>query len=295
MMLIRHTLHYGRFQYILKSSHDPRWNALRNLVDFYSQKLGLSFSPLPFFDDQYYSAGSFTYYKWLRDLEKEYYILAVDHTDATLFWVLTIHELAHCWLSNNDQVGQISTRHLFNVRELDMETAEGRLEEALCDIIATRLVGPAYPYAFVNKLIGQFPLLRPSRHYPTFSFRIECMARALVAQGFNEDAADIRDLAEQHKLGAWEDEEISSTIDDLQEAVTGIMPVTANKIETAAYAAAANLAKNPPTDIPALFYSAWIATDKATNSMDFASTVKSVSGIILDVLERTTMAPDSHA
>jgi len=127
---------YGIFKLVIGSSSDKRATALQNLVCYYSHLLGLKVVPLSFFGDSYYSSGSFPYYKHFSlRLKKEYYVLSVDHTDPPVFWPLALHELAHCWLSSRNDVDRVCHDHPSDLKGIDKDLVESRLEEAFCDVI----------------------------------------------------------------------------------------------------------------------------------------------------------------
>jgi len=286
--LIQHRI----FKTILESSSDKRWAALRNFVYFYSQQIGLKTSPLPFFGEEYYSSGSFPYYRTLAlRLEKEYYVLCVDHTDPPVFWPLALHEIAHCWLSNRDDVDQICGRHLPDLRRIDKDTAENRVEEALCDVVATCLIGPAYPYAFVTKLWAQFPV-EVSSNYPSYRYRVECMASILDRQGFCEEAADLRDIGEGKSEHGWREEEISWSLDDLQSVADEVPSPSATEVKRLARGASTDLELSAPSDPASLFYAAWLSLDRA-DPKNTANTTDKMSQAIIRVLERRSMPSDT--
>lgn len=85
-------------------------------------------------------------------MEREYYVIAVDYSDPPLLWPLVFHEIGHCLLSVRDDVDRICEQSISWVRsDISLETIHRRLEEALCDVIATYLIGPAYPYEALHQ------------------------------------------------------------------------------------------------------------------------------------------------
>lgn len=289
-----HALQSSRFRYILDSSNDARWKHLLNFVSHYCDLLKFDTRPIPFFDDKYYSSGSFTYYKFSgAKLQTPYYILAVDQTDSPIFWPLAIHEIGHCWLSTKDLVEQICGDSRAEYSRIPIDTTASRIEEAACDVIATRLAGPAYPYAFINKLWIQLSL-QESDGYPKNRFRIECMARVLQKQGFVLEAADIQEFGDQN-LGSWQDEAISWSVEPLLERTESIHTINANAIETIAdkVLSQPKLIIEDGADLSASLYGLWRVVD-ASRSENICQTIDSISELFLKKLEGSTKTSDAH-
>jgi hypothetical protein len=282
-LLIQH----GRFKIARRQLNDERWVALNKFVATYASELKLESIPLPLLGDSYFSTGSFQYYRKLAmRLEKEFYLISVDASDPPLFWPLMIHELSHCWLGSSDVIASIQETHSNEINLTNQEMAESRLEEALCDALATRLIGPAYPLSYINKLWAQFPR-EVSPWYPTNEFRLECMAIMLSELRLHNLANDIRDIANGKFAGKWDDEEIACSINDLinvaREMSKGLSP------EVYAIATKSEKILESPTtlDMPTLFFSCWNALNLAQPNQ-ISSTLDKTSVSIINALKGRT-------
>jgi hypothetical protein len=264
----------------LESASDSRWKALKSFIDIYSTETGLQVHPLPFFGDTYYASGTFSYYKGLAlRLEKEYYVLSVDGTDPPVFWPLALHEISHCWLGNRDDVDQICSRHMPDLREIDSTTAAARVEEALCDALATRLIGPAYSIAFVHRLWTNFRR-DVEFGYPSYEYRLECMARVLIDLGYREASSEIGELVDTRFERDWRDDDVSWSIEGIL-SITRTMPLSRTVDSLSA------------SDDPAsLFHNAWTEIENA--DVEQASrTINRASDEVLTSLERRSVSPDA--
>jgi hypothetical protein len=279
---------YGRFESVEKRSKDSKWIALNNFITNYLGEFKFLSTPMPLLGDSYYSTGSFQYYRKLSlRLTKEYYLVSVDSTDSPIFWPLVLHEMAHCWLGSSHVVNSIYAAHNNNMNGLDREVAENRIEEALCDSLATSLIGPAYPFSFINKLWAQFSR-EVSNWYPTNEFRIECMANILDELQLTEIANELRMIVNEKFSNSWNNEEIACVIDDLAQTTkefSRTLPKISSKIGIEAENACSALDKSPPKDMPTLFFSCWKLLDKMEPSK-IPTELNRITDILLKALKR---------
>ena len=214
-------------------------------------------------------------------LNRDYYELCVDHTDPPVFWPLTIHEIAHCWLSKHEYVDDILSQHSSNIRDISLDTAASRIEESLCDVIATKLIGPAYPLAFINRLWAQLGLEIPD--YPKNNFRIECMAKVLDLQDFNDESISLRNLSDAEFEYPYHDEEISCTLDDLC-SVSQVLPSLSSEIvKKESQHPLSKIKLEKSEDLSSIFYASWLKIIRVDGA-EADSTINSVSDILLDSL-----------
>lgn len=218
-------------------------------------------------------------------LEREYYVLSIDKSDPPFFWPIVLHELSHCWLSSRDDVDRICGRHLSDLRRIDREIAERRVEESLCDALATHLIGPSYPYAYLNKLWARFPV-HVSITYPSHKFRVECMATVLDRMDCFQAGADLRNVSDGVFNGSWDDEEISWALDEIVDVTSELPLLVGEDVVQRASRSLSMLDISPPDDLPTLFLACWMLID----SSDLGSiyhTVDNASRSVLTVLGRT--------
>jgi hypothetical protein len=256
---------YDRFELAEKRSKDEKWMALCGFISYYAMEFKLHSLPMPLLGDSYYSTGSFEYYKKLSlRLSKEYYLVSVDSSDPPVFWPLAVHELCHCWLSSSSVVDSIYGTHANEFNGISHDIAESRIEETLCDSLATYLIGPAYPYAYIHKLWAQFPI-KTSEYYPSNEYRIECMASILDELQLNNIASEIRLLAKQRFNNSWEEEEIACVTSDLAQyaqELTRNIPQVSTQVCSEARKASKVLKDSPPENLSTLFLSCWMLIDE---------------------------------
>lgn len=248
--------------------------------------------PLPLLGDSYFSTGSFQYYRRLAlRLEREYYVVSVDTSDPPVFWPLLLHEISHCWLGSRNYIEVVCGAHPDEVSRMDRRVIESRIEEALCDILATRIIGPAYPFSYFNKLWAQFPV-EVTREYPSHSFRIECMARVLDELQFSQMAEETRSMGNERFADNWQNEYISWSIDDLIGVTRELPELVSTELYLMVEESSKTLEGSPPKDLPTLFLSCWMLIDNAELSQ-IPSTLDRTSNIILRALKGRAGSSDT--
>ncbi len=276
---------------VQNSSNDTRWLAFTNFVSFYSNQLNLNPVPLPLFGESYFSTGSFTFYETLR-LSKQYFVLSVSYGDPALFWPLAAHELAHCWLSSRDTVDRISANLPWS-SNLRPEVISNRVEEALCDSIATRIMGPSYPFSFINKFWTRFPIQgMTSAIYPTDRYRLECMARVLDESGFFDEAADVRDVSDSAFVEGWQEEEISWSLDSISEQARQVTFPNPRAIRTVPRQGFSSLGMTNLSEANAIFYSSWASIDNDARQITDQQ-ITELSRKLVSALERSPVSSDT--
>jgi len=277
-------LQYSLFRIAEASVSDRRWTALNHFVSFYTKKLSLGVAPLPLFGYSYFSSGSFSYYKRLSfRLEKEYYVVSVDKSDPPLFWSLAVHEFFHCWLGMREDIDRICSSQSIGTGRIDRTITERRVEEALCDALATRIIGPAYPHSYLHKLWAQFPV-SVDVTYPTHRFRIECMAKVLDGLKLFESAKNVRDIGDAKFSDSWQDEEISWAMNEIVAVASKLPRFVKEDVESEAKKEIKSLDVSPPKDLPTLLLACWMFIESPGHE-GAPSAVSRASDVILKVLE----------
>jgi len=179
--------------------------------------------PLPYFGHRYESSGDFTYYsEFASRLVKKYYVVSADGSDPEVFWPLVTHELAHCWLSRTDQAERIFWQHFATLSGIGREDGTSQIEEALCDGLATKIMGPSYPFSFLGKFWAGLQLESGPTH-PSNQLRLEIMARILETDSFSQEAEEIRETTERtFGTQSWKQDVISGTLDDIGKVVGNV-------------------------------------------------------------------------
>lgn len=258
MGLSYYATQYQFFQLAKDSMKRETWYAFRSLIKYISENLKLDSSPMPILGDNYYSTGSFSYF---RDPDfrprKEYYFVSVDFMDSPIFWPLVAHEVGHCWLNETKYIQEIS--NLPEAFEIETKTGisvEKRIEETLCDLVGVRLFGPAYVYSYNFRLCLHF--LKPVHEdYPQHSFRLNCMLDMLYRIEMDEAAENIREICGERFYADWQKEEISSLKDHILEASENFPKTIGRRLYEESLFLTEQLYSSPPRNPVLLFLTCW--------------------------------------
>jgi len=169
------------------------------------------------------------------------------------------------------------------VTRINRATIEKRIEEALCDAIATYMIGPSYPYSYLNRLWARFPAgIVPE--YPSHRFRIECMATVLDEMKLYEQARNIRYIGNAKFSEPWQNEEIHWAIDDIVSVTSELPKLVVDEVDIEANRVAYNLEFSATRDIPTLFLACWMFLGNLESS-EVPSAITRTSEIILREIE----------
>jgi len=279
---------YQFFQLSLSSMKEKElWNALENLLKYLADQLNLRTTPMPILGDDYYSTGSFMYFRELSSfaprLKTEYYFIAVDYLDLPLFWPLVAHEIAHCWLSETRYVDEACALEV--AQEIKKETGkslENKIEEVLCDLVATKIFGSAYPWAYITRLWLHLNGKDFNTH-PSHSFRIECMCSQLENMGMYPAAEKIRALRDERVKEGWQRE----VIWQLKEYLIGLSDEFPSIADREHYVKSLSIVKrvftSPPEDPVLLFMTCWNHL-QLSNLINLEKALPKYTSVILKVL-----------
>ncbi len=288
--LARFSLDWLTFQQQLIStavqcSKSNKWISLQGLIEYCSKMMEISDPTLGVFSTIYGATGAFDYYNRIdSSSDIDYFIILVHEFDPPIFWSLAIHEIAHCWLSSKDVVMKISKQIHSG---LDIKYQEGRIEEAICDAIATSFIGPPYPFAYIECLWPVFNQF--ADEHPHHSFRVHLMTEVLRENGFNKTANDIEEIARNILVYDWADEEIVDSIDLIKEAACQTsFKFTLDSMTEIDYDIV-EFTSQPPNDVRCLFNVGWKLINNAPDNRYF-NVFESVSNIIQMSLEGKSTA-----
>jgi hypothetical protein len=258
MGLSYYATQYQFFQLAKDSVKRETWAAFRSLIKYLSENLKLSLLPMPILGDDYYSTGSFSYFRELGfRLAKEYYFVAVDFLDSPIFWPLVAHEVGHCWLNETKYIQEISTLpEALAIETKTKVSVEKRIEETLCDLVGVRLFGPAYVHSYNLRLWLRFP--KPVHEdYPQHSFRLKCMLDVLYRLELKEAAENIREICNERLDANWQKEEISPLKNDLLEASEKFPKTISRRLYEESLFSTEQLYSSPPRNPVLLFLTCW--------------------------------------
>jgi hypothetical protein len=259
-----------------------QWAAVHGLLAEGARDMGLSPAPIPILGDAYESTGLFRYYDEDFRNTRDYFFVKMDISDPPIYWPLVFHELSHCWLSRSNHPDLIYSRHQGNLSGIDSEVASNRIEEALCDVISTRVVGPAFCISYLHKF-WTLGLLREDAGHPTHAFRFECMSRSLDDLGLFEQAAELRDTVEA-RLEPWREEPIAATLEDIVSTGRNLFNRNHSTVYQRSRRGIEVTSVAATRDISGLFLSSWLALD-VNDGIDSRSRFEKVNSTISGTLK----------
>ncbi len=276
-LLIQH----GFFKMSYHDSTTNKWCALQGLVKTGSELFEIGAPVLGTFYNTYGSTGTFILNRRIGQLSgDDYFMVITDELDPPIFWPLVIHELAHCWLSSQTIVEEISSKVHYNN---ESSIIERRVEEALCDAIATSFMGPSYVYSYINRLWHSF-MMMDSFEYPKNSFRLEVMIRTLEQANYDE-VEDLKIIIEETSTVDWEDEAIVDSLAPIEEFAKQLPFITKPNSLVTDIESVNEFVNAPPANLQKLFHVGWMllnTSDMKTYSDEF----NSINSTIQESLER---------
>lgn len=284
--------HSGLYRLARDCTSDSRWPPLYGLMSRGASEMGVSPVPIPILSESYESTGLFAHYDEDFRRGKDYYFVKVDASDPPIFWPLVFHELAHCRLSKTDYPDTIYENHQADIANLDPRNASYRIEEALCDVISTRLAGPAFCYSYLHKFWTLSSLGEDEVH-PSHPFRLECMSRTLKDLKLFETAALLEEVLDNRFTDPWRNEPIASAIGEIMDVGKELFPRDLSLMSQSANASSAAEIRNVKTDVATLFLAAWRVLTDGTQS--FAESYDDVNTTLLTCLEGWTKPSDTQA
>ncbi len=278
-------LQHGLFKQVIHDHPLNRWNALQHFLENGQQLFSINEPVVGSFYGEYGATGRFILDQKINTISRyNYFLILVDELDAPVFWPLAIHELAHCWLSSQDSVVSISSQ---TTTTLDFEDQESRIEESLCDAIATSVMGPSYVYSFINRLWTGFRRGN-SPDYPENSFRLEVMVRILRKRGYGEELHEIEPMIRELGCVDWDEEEIVSAIVPIEEFAFHLPLKTSTPSPEAEITTIDDFIKRPPANLQEMFHIGWTLLNQSDVNT-YESRFNRINLAIQKMLERNSL------
>lgn len=205
----------------LDSMKDSTYVALKKLTDYYAGILEVPNNPIPIFLNVYSSYFPSSRSKLARSIGEKvgYYFLTTDISDSPILWPNIAHEVAHCFISNDDPSDRLFEKKQIDSSNLGYDIFCYRVGEALCDSIATRIAGIPYVYSFLNRYWHQLSDSNSEMDtHPTDAFRIKCIELTLERMGETKSADELmKGMMVKFDSDAWKQEKISETLERIVE------------------------------------------------------------------------------
>lgn len=274
-----------KFALVETSANNALWNRLNTIIDDLVSHLGLSSRPLPFFGGSFYCTGSFTYTEQGIHLSPFYQVSAESH-ESILFWPLLAHEIAHLKLNETDDVNNL--RSELTRQNLRKEKYRRRLDEALCDVMATLLYGPAYIASFGTKF-WQIQDELSDESYPSNQFRLSIMFETMERKRMCPSICSILKNNFQANERQARREKISFLTDEIIELGNALVLSPADVDETQIVDFCDNPNSIDKGRLDYLFNTLWLMIYQGTQTFDV------VTDIAAGLLERWTKRSQSLA
>ncbi|MHA1389693.1 MAG: hypothetical protein ACTSR9_14790 [Candidatus Thorarchaeota archaeon] len=275
-------LQHGLFKQVVHDCPSSRWTALQHYLEHGKQLLSIDSPVLGSFFNSYGATGRFLLDKRIgRTSSHNYFLILVDELDSPLFWPLSVHELAHCWLSSQDSVVEISSEL---ITSLEPEIQEGRVEEALCDAVATAIMGPSFVFSYINRLWTGF-IRSNSPEYPKNSFRLKLMTRILKKNGYSDELQEIESMISDLGCDDWDDEEIANSLSSVEEFALELDFISAPPNFETEISSVSEFKKNPPENLQKLFHVGWNLLNQS-DIETYDEWARSINSTIQKTLER---------
>jgi len=276
-----------------KNLDSKEWPAFSKLISWLSGTLGLDHVPIPML-----GGGYFTSSLYLEQFQAEvphYYLTSADAFDEPLYWPLMAHELAHCKFNETSHVKTAlrEARKRGVDRKLGAEACRRRLEQILCDVLATRLLGPGFALSFAQKLEPVFSFPLPIDE-PSFQLRLECIASTLEDAELTDTAKTIRSIGQDQFESDWNDDPLASLKPTLTRLCDNLpLLISKENYATSIKACSSLPSQGLPSDPVMWFQTAWLSImNSGSCNLDF---ITELSESILANLERLPCSGDASA
>ncbi len=269
------------------------WPAFSKMIGWLSGTLGLDRVPIPLLGEGYFTSS--------LDLEQfqaeapHFYLVSADAFDESFYWPLMAHELAHCKFNETSHVKTVlrEVRKKGLDRKLGAQVCQRRLEQVLCDIVATRLLGPGFAFSFAQRLEPVFSYPLPVDE-PSFQLRLECIASTLDDAELTDSARTIRSTVQAQFETDWNDDPLASLKPTLIRRCEDLpLLISKEKYETSIKASSSLLSQLLSSDPVMLFQTAWLSI----MNHDFPNLgfLTELSESIMTSLERLSRPVDASA
>ncbi|MCL5732255.1 MAG: hypothetical protein M1285_02545 [Candidatus Thermoplasmatota archaeon] len=268
------------------SLKNKKWKPLTNLSNRCSEYMGLKRNPsVVLYGSSNFSASGPSNMTGRLKLEGETYSLVViDHSLDALLWPSVVHEIAHLLPSIDELVDNLYYRSGLSKR-VNIDEGISKLTEAVCDSLATSIMGPSYPlsfYAQYYQIFGQGDY----RIHPTDEFRMKLMTEILRSNNLKSYADSIDKLLTNRSRNSWKNDVLANYIDEI---ISGTRNVVIKKSDVPFRRGMRldDFVSGPPRDIYSLFNEGWSLVLSHYDAEP--QTYNKISKKIFDVLKGETV------
>ena len=97
---------------------------------------------------------------------------------------------------------------------LDIESTEDKIEEAICDCMSTLILGPSYPYSFLAQYFQVLGNTHSTTH-PNDAFRLKIMTQTLRECHMIKEYKNIEVILNNSLAQSWKEDELFPVLDQI--------------------------------------------------------------------------------
>lgn len=243
------------FKLFEQSVSDERWKSATNMVLECSEFMGVS--PIP---AVVLSGSGYFNTQGPPDIRTDigknipkYNVVSVEQLHSPILWPNVIHELCHFLVLESEAPDKIYTS--IGDYQLEIESTQDKIEEAICDCVATLIMGPSYPFSY---LAQYFQILSNTAHirHPSDSLRLKLMSDILFKVKMPQESKEIEEIL-INKLGkAWQQDELFPAFDRIIKESTRLIRIPEYRNFRRGLTLD-DFKKDTPSDVYSLFNEGW--------------------------------------
>ena len=274
------------FKLFEQSVSDERWKSATKMVLECSQFMGVS--PIP---AVVLSGSGYFNTQGPPDIRTDvgknipkYNVVSVEQLHSPILWPNVVHELCHFLVLESEAPDKIYTS--IGDYQLEIESTQNKIEEAICDCVATLIMGPSYPFSY---LAQYFQILSNTAHigHPSDSLRLKLMSDILFKSKMPQESKEIEEIL-INKLGkAWQQDELFPAFDRIIKDSTRLIRIPKYRNFRRGLTLD-DFKKDTPSDVYSLFNEGWNII-RSSPQQD-KRTYREVSDLILKRLKRGSIS-----
>lgn len=268
------------------SIDNKKWKSLANFSNRCSEYMGLKKNPsVVLYGSSNFSASGPPNATGISRIDEDSYSLVViDHSLDALLWPSVVHEISHLLPLIDDNVDNLYYKSGLS-KSVEIDEGVSKLVEAVCDSLATTIIGPAYPLSFYSQYYQTFGQNRSKTH-PTDEFRMKLMIETLRKNNLEDYAKNVDELLSDRSGESWNDDILTNYIDNIISQTLKMVPKKPNATfrENISFE---DFQHDPPGSIYSLFNEGWSLV--AFDYKRYPKVYKDVSKKIFNALKRDAM------
>ena len=269
------------FKLFEHSISDERWKSATNMVLKCSEFMDVSPIPAVVLSGSGYfnTQGPLDIRTDMGKNIPKYNVVSVEQLHSPILWPNVVHELCHFLVLKSEAPDKIYTS--IGDYQLDIESTQNKIEEAICDCVSTLIMGPSYPFSYVAQYF-QILSNTASMSHPSDSLRLKLMSDILVNSKMPQESKEIERIL-INKLGkAWQQDELFPAFDRIIKESTLLIKIPEHRNFRRGLTLD-EFKKDTPSDVYSLFNEVWNII--RSRSQLSKSIYREVSDLILKRLE----------